>query len=50
VADAVRDHAGLAAAGPGEDEEGSFDVSGGLALLRVEGGKEVHGESGEADF
>ena len=36
VRDAVRQRAGLAGAGPGEDQQRPFDDLGGAALLRIE--------------
>ena len=38
----VGDHAGLAAPGPGQNQQGAFHMLDGGALLRVEAGEEIH--------
>ena len=43
VGDAAGDDAGLAAAGPGQDEQRSFEVRDGLALGRRQIGKQILG-------
>ncbi len=45
VGDAVGDDAGLAAAGPGQDEQGAFACLDGLTLRRVQAGQYVHAPS-----
>ena len=48
--DAVRDHAGFAAAGAGQNQQRPFDVGNSFALLGVETLKKIHEEKRGISF
>ena len=50
VRDAVRDHARLAAAGAGQQQQRTFDVRDGGLLLRIETLEEIHENCGGSDI
>ena len=48
--DAVRDDAGLAAARAGQDQQRTFDVRNGFALLGIQAFKKIHQVSGSGEL